>query len=179
MCRGTPTRERCTTTYIADVHDLPGGNTADVDLSKLEFFEDFTPDELKKVRALVEDVTADAGAVRLVEGSWFEPLPDELRGEVGVIASNPPYVPEAEPLPALVDEWEPSEALRSGADGLDDIRTIVAQALDWLAPGGALVVEHGDAQGEATRSLAVDAGFGAVQTGQDLAGRDRFLVARR
>lgn len=136
-------------------------------------------DALAVARANCTGLGRRAGAVRLVEGSWFEPLPVELRGEIGVIASNPPYVPEAEALPSLVDEWEPREALRSGADGLADIRTIVAEALDWLAPGGALVVEHGDAQGEATRSLAADAGFGSVHTGQDLAGRDRFLVARR
>ena len=138
-----------------------------------------SPDALAVARANCTGLGRRAGAVRLVEGSWFDPLPAELRGEIGVIASNPPYVPEAEALPALVDKWEPREALRSGADGLDDIRTIVAAALDWLAPGGALVVEHGDAQGGAARSLAADAGFGSVYTGQDLAGRDRFLVARR
>lgn len=120
-----------------------------------------------------------AGAVRLVEGSWFEALPAELRGGVGVVVSNPPYVPDDDVLPTLVDRWEPREALRSGADGLDDIRSIVSGAPEWLAPGGALVVEHGDDQGEATRALATDAGFGVVRTGQDLAGRDRYLVARR
>lgn len=41
---------------------------ADVDLSKLEFFEDFTPEELEKVRALAEDVTAAAGAVLIEQG---------------------------------------------------------------------------------------------------------------
>ncbi len=138
-----------------------------------------SPEALAVARANCTGLGRRAGSVRLVEGSWFEPLPEELRGEVGVIASNPPYVPEDEPLPPLVEDWEPRDALRSGADGLDDIRRIVTEALVWLAPGGALVVEHGDAQGEATRALAADAGFGVVQTGQDLAGRDRYLVARR
>lgn len=120
-----------------------------------------------------------AATVRLVVGSWFSPLPETLRGEVGVIVSNPPYVADDEPLPAAVDDWEPAGALRAGTDGLDDIRVIVAQAPGWLAPGGALVVEHAPDQAAAVRALAVDAGFDHVRTGTDLTGRDRFLVARR
>jgi len=134
---------------------------------------------LAVARANCTGLGRKATTVRLVEGSWFDALPDELRGEVGVLASNPPYVPEGAALPADVEDWEPREALRAGGDGLDDIRVIVAGALEWLAPGGALVVEHGDDQGAAVRALAEAAGFSAVRTGQDLAGRDRYLVARR
>jgi release factor glutamine methyltransferase len=117
--------------------------------------------------------------VRLVEGSWFAALPDELRGEVGVVAANPPYVPDAAELPDEVERWEPVEALRAGDDGLADIRVIVAEAVEWLAPGGALVVEHGDDQGPSTRALAASVGFTEIRTGTDLAGRERYLVARR
>jgi release factor glutamine methyltransferase len=120
-----------------------------------------------------------ATTVRLVEGSWFDALPRELRGEVGVIASNPPYVPDGAHLSVDVADWEPAEALRAGPDGLDDIRAIVSEARSWLAPGGALVVEHGDDQGTVVRELADAAGFAHIRTGTDLAGRDRYLVARR
>lgn len=120
-----------------------------------------------------------AAAVRLVEGSWFDPLPDHLRGEVGVIVSNPPYVEDDADLPEDVARWEPQEALRGGADGLDDIREIVAGASSWLTPGGALVIEHAPQQAVAVRSLADDNGYVEVRTGTDLTGRDRFLVARR
>ena len=120
-----------------------------------------------------------AAAVRLVEGSWFDPLPEELLGGVGVIVSNPPYVADDEDQPADVAEWEPREALRAGADGLDDIRTIILDASRWLAPGGALVIEHAPEQASAVRALARDAGFDHVRTGTDLTGRERFLVARR
>ena len=136
-------------------------------------------DALAVARANCTGLGRRARTVRLVEGSWFSALPDELRGEVGVVASNPPYVPDAAPLPADVVDWEPAEALRAGDDGLADIRVIVAGAVEWLAPGGALVVEHGDDQGPATRALAASAGFDEIRTGTDLAGRDRFLVARR
>ena len=138
-----------------------------------------SPGALAVARANCTGVGRRAATVRLVEGSWYEPLPYSLRGAVGVIASNPPYVGDDEDLPAEVGDWEPAEALRAGGDGLDDIRVIVAGAPEWLAPGGALVVEHAPDQAEAVRALANDAGFGHVHTGTDLTGRDRFLVARR
>lgn len=136
-------------------------------------------DALAVARANCTGLGRRARTVRLVEGSWFAALPDALRGEIGVVASNPPYVPDGAELPADVADWEPAGALRAGADGLTDIREIVADAVHWLAPGGALVLEHGDDQGPPTRSLATSAGFDLVRTGTDLAGRDRFLVARR
>jgi len=137
-----------------------------------------SPGALAVARANCTGLGRTARTVRLVEGSWFEGLPEDLRGEVGVIAANPPYVPEDAPLPDEVERWEPAEALRAGTDGLADIRVIVAEAPAWLGPGGALVVEHGDDQGADVRALAVSAGFTQVRTGHDLAGRDRYLVAR-
>lgn len=134
---------------------------------------------LAVARANLSGLGRAARSVRLVGGSWYEALPSELRGSVGVVASNPPYVADGDVLPADVEDWEPPEALRAGADGLDDIRRIVAEAPGWLVPGGAVVVEHAPDQAEAVRALAQAAGFDAVRTGRDLAGRDRFLVARR
>jgi len=137
-----------------------------------------SPGALAVARANCTGLGRAARTVRLVEGSWFAALPDELRGEVGVVASNPPYVPDSAELADDVESWEPAEALRAGDDGLADIRVIVAEAPAWLAPGGALVVEHGDEQGAVVRALAASAGFTEVRTGQDLTGRDRYLVAR-
>lgn len=138
-----------------------------------------SPEALDVARANCTGLGRKARTVRLVEGSWFAALPDELRGEVGVVASNPPYVADTAELPDEVERWEPAEALRAGDDGLADIRVIIAGAAEWLAPGGALVVEHGDDQGSVTRALAASAGFDQIRTGSDLAGRERYLVARR
>ncbi len=137
-----------------------------------------SPGALAVAHANTAGLGRRAVTVRLLEGSWYDPLPTGLRGGVGVVVSNPPYVAENHELPADVADWEPVDALRAGPDGLDAIRLIVAGALEWLAPGGALVVEHGDDQGAAVRGLAQAAGFGDASTGTDLAGRDRFLVAR-
>lgn len=120
-----------------------------------------------------------ATRVTLHQGSWWSALSPELRGEIDLAVSNPPYVAEAAPLPDEVRDWEPAMALFSGADGLDAIRIIVEGAGAWLRPGGALAVEIGEDQGSEAHRLALQAGLAGVEIRRDLAGRDRFLVARR
>ncbi len=85
------------------------------------------------------------------------------------IVSNPPYIASADPHLAAL-QHEPLQALASGSDGLDDIRTIVAQAPARLAPGGWLLLEHGYDQAEAVQALLVAQGFVQVQSRNDLAG---------
>ena len=62
------------------------------------------------------------------------------------------------------------QALASGADGLDDLRTLIAQAPEHLAPGGWLLLEHGHDQANAVRALLQAQGFIEVQSRNDLAG---------
>ncbi|MGH9273029.1 MAG: peptide chain release factor N(5)-glutamine methyltransferase [Acidimicrobiales bacterium] len=139
---------------------------------------DASPAALSVARANLAGLGRRAGVIRLVEGDWFAALPDELRGRIDVIVSNPPYVAAGAPLPPEVAEWEPTEALLSGADGLDALRRIAADAPRWLAPGGVLVAEIGETQGAAVVELAKAAGLTDVRIVPDLAGRDRALVAR-
>lgn len=140
---------------------------------------DVSPDALAVARANLAALGRRATAVRLVEGDWFAALPAELRGTVDVVVSNPPYVPDGDDLAEEVAAWEPLGALLGGADGLDDVRRIVAEAPAWLRPGGTLVVEIGDQQGPAVAALAAGAGFRGITIAPDLTGRDRALVARR
>ncbi|MFS2048227.1 peptide chain release factor N(5)-glutamine methyltransferase, partial [Variovorax sp. CT11-76] len=65
---------------------------------------------------------------------------------------------------------EPASALVAGADGLDDIRRIVADAPAHLAEGGWLLLEHGHDQAPAVRQLLAAQGFAEVQSREDLAG---------
>jgi len=119
-----------------------------------------------------------AGArVRIVEGDWYAALPAELESGVDVIVSNPPYVADGDPLPDEVARWEPREALLAGPYGLDAIEVVVKGAPAWLQLGGSLVLEIGEAQGDAVVSMATASGFKAT-VHQDLAGRDRIVVAR-
>ncbi|MDP1793507.1 MAG: peptide chain release factor N(5)-glutamine methyltransferase [Acidimicrobiales bacterium] len=118
------------------------------------------------------------GRVDLKHGDWFGALPDALQGMITLVVSNPPYVKDHDPLPPVITEWEPMSALRAGADGLDDIAHIVAEAPRWLARPGALVLEHAPDQGDKIQAMAKAAGAEDVSTHNDLTGRPRCTVAK-
>lgn len=119
--------------------------------------------------------------VRLLHGSWFDALPDELRGDVDLLVSNPPYVAERDraEVDPVVRDWEPEGALFAGDDGMDAINIILEQGPQWLSPRGALVVEIAPDQAEIVERRALDAGFFAVAIGTDLARRKRWVVATK
>ena len=112
-------------------------------------------------------------AVQFARGNWLR----GVAGQFDVIASNPPYIAAADPHLAAL-RHEPLQALASGADGLDDIRSIVAQAPSHLLPGGWLLLEHGWEQAEAVQALLRSAGFAEVQSRKDLAGIARCSGAQ-
>ncbi len=96
--------------------------------------------------------------------SWFEGA-----GRYDLVVSNPPYIRAGDAhLPAL--RHEPQGALVAGADGLDDLRAIVAAAPAHLEPGGWLLLEHGWDQATAVRALLDAAGFEDLTGRKDLAG---------
>jgi release factor glutamine methyltransferase len=140
---------------------------------------DVSPAALEVARANLAGLGRAGANVRIAEGDWFEALPAALRGRLDLVVSNPPYVATGEELAPEVSEWEPAGALLAGADGLDALRRIVNESAPWLAPGGGLVVEIGATQGAAVAGLASQAGLDAVAVRQDLAGRDRVVVAHR
>ena len=108
--------------------------------------------------------------VRWLEGNWLSSMPANQRFDL--IVSNPPYIAATDPhMPAL--RHEPRQALVSGLDGLDDIRTLVDQAPGHLKPGGWLLLEHGHDQSAAVQALLRQAGFDQVQSRPDLAGIPR------
>jgi len=119
-----------------------------------------------------------------VQSSWFGELDASLRGSVDLIVSNPPYVGgnDFEDLDPVL-RYEPLGALVApdshGYAGFDDIATILDQGLEWLCPGGVLVMEHGDQQREAIVSYATERGWHNVLDLDDLSGRPRIFVGRR
>lgn len=124
-------------------------------------------------------VAAGDPEVALHLGSAEDALP-ELDGLVDLVASNPPYVATTEahlPDPEVVDH-DPGVALWAGEDGLDVIRLVEQAARRLLRPGGLVVVEHSDRQGESCPALFRAAGWADVADHRDLTGRDRFTTGR-
>jgi len=118
------------------------------------------------------------GHVRFAQGSWLAPLAGQ---RFDLIVSNPPYIAEGDPhLPAL--RFEPITALTAGADGLSDLRQIVAAAgghMHGNVRGCAhLLLEHGHDQAAAVGALLREAGFTDVSTRFDFGGQARCTGGR-
>lgn len=140
---------------------------------------DVSPEALSVARANLAGAGRAAARVTLHQGDWFNALPEDLRGRVDVMVSNPPYVADGDELPPVVADWEPRLALRAGPDGLDAVVRVIDGAAAWLRPGGALVVEMAPHQTGPMAERARRAGFTPVRVKQDLAGRDRAVIAHR
>jgi release factor glutamine methyltransferase len=142
---------------------------------------DVSTDALDVARANLAGLGGSAAArVRLVEGEWWSALPPALCGAVDLVVANPPYIASGEMggLDPVITRWEPHGALEAGPVGLEAIVEILASAPQWLAPGGAAVIELAPHQAGAVADLARRAGFAEVEVRPDLARRDRALVAR-
>jgi release factor glutamine methyltransferase len=118
-------------------------------------------------------------AVEWREGSLFAPIEGE---RARVLVSNPPYISfdEALTLPESVRDWEPPFALYSALGGMAISASIVRGAPDVLVAGGLLVMELDSRRASLAAELALASGrYRDVSVRLDLAGRERFLIARR
>ncbi|WP_410646770.1 putative protein N(5)-glutamine methyltransferase [Amycolatopsis sp. cmx-4-54] len=90
---------------------------------------------------------AQAGG-EVFEGDLYTPLPATLRGRVDILVVNAPYVPTdaIAMMPPEARDHEPRVALDGGHDGVDVHRRVAAEAPQWLAPGGHLLIETGESQ---------------------------------
>ena len=145
---------------IADEH--PGARVTGIDVSG---------DALALAR---ENAVQTGLDIELLERDVFQGLPE---GPWELVVSNPPYVDPGDraTLQPEVRDWEPDTALF----GRDVTATVAAAAVDVLIDGGALVLEVGDGQAQATAALLASLGYAEVRTTPDLAGRDRVVEGRR
>jgi release factor glutamine methyltransferase len=140
-----------------------------------------------RARVLATDLSEDAVAVaranasrhgldiEVLPGDLLGPIPEDLRGRISVVVSNPPYVTREE-YHSLPDEVraEPYEAL---VGGTDLHRRLAQEASSWLHKGGWLVMEIGASQAEEVVAVLTES-FESVEVLPDLAGRDRVVRGR-
>jgi release factor glutamine methyltransferase len=137
------------------------------------FATDVSPEAVELARANAARLGLD---VTVVEGDLLASLPEELRGRVDLVVSNPPYIApeELDDLPSEV-KADPELALLGG---IEVYERLAAEALRWLRDGGVLAVEIGASRSEAVVDV-LGASFMGVRVEPDLAGRDRVVLARR
>jgi release factor glutamine methyltransferase len=113
------------------------------------------------VRCARRNLAAAGG--RVYEGDLYEPLPAALRGRVGILLANVPYVPTGEVglLPPEARDFEARVALDGGPDGLGVLRRVAAGAPAWLAPGGHLLSEISERQEAAATGAVTGTGLTA------------------
>ena len=99
---------------------------------------------------------------------------------IDIIVSNPPYVTSAEcaALDPRVRDFEPRLALDGGVEGLDFYERYLADALNLLKPNGQIFFEIGESQGANVLNLMKSFGFLDARIEKDLAGLDRYAIAR-
>ncbi len=97
------------------------------------------------------------------EGDLYDALPGDLKGRVDVLLANVPYVPTGDValLPAEARVHEARVALDGGADGLDVLRRVTAEAAGWLAPGGHLLFETSEEQAPDAEEAVTNGGLAA------------------
>ncbi len=109
--------------------------------------------------------------IRFLSGHWFNPLEGEC---YDIIASNPPYIADQDPHLKQGDiQFEPDNALRSGAEGMDDISYLCQHASRYLKPGGLLIIEHGYNQQQAVLNCLIKNNYRDISQLKDLSGHSR------
>jgi release factor glutamine methyltransferase len=134
---------------------------------------DVSPDALAVARANAEALGLEVG---LVEADLLA----GVEGRFALIASNPPYIGEAEVagLEPEVADYEPRLATVAGPAGTEVLERLAAAASGALDPGGWLVVECGAGQARDVRGMLAAAGAAETFAEPDLAGIDRVVGGR-
>ena len=119
--------------------------------------------------------------VELVHADACRPgLLPELDRRADLVVANPPYVPYDIALEPEVAQHDPPHAVFGGVDGMAVVAAVVRLAGRWLRPGGLFAVEHDDTTSSQTVELVKGTGlFEDIEARRDLAGRPRFVTARR
>ncbi|GAC1654260.1 MAG: peptide chain release factor N(5)-glutamine methyltransferase [Gemmatimonadaceae bacterium] len=189
-----PETEQLVQIILEYARDTPGGTALDIGTGSGAIALALAS-EGRFDRVIGTDISTDALAVAHGNGNHLgdalvTPVEWRLGGgfspvsgaRARIVASNPPYVAlsEAMNLPASVRDWEPAIALFGGLDGLSVASELIRGATAVLEPAGLLVLEVDARRASlvAARVAAHD-GYRDIAVHTDLAGRERFVTARR
>jgi release factor glutamine methyltransferase len=152
---------------VALAHELPNAAVTATDTSAAAL-------EIARENARLNGVQR----VRFAEGDLLAPVAGE---QFDIVASNPPYVAEADrgSLAVEVREYEPAQALFAGDDGLEIYQRLIPQAFNALAQGGYVVLEIGYGQEPPIGALLGEAGFEKIEFSPDLQGIARVACAQK
>ncbi|KJV07649.1 peptide chain release factor N(5)-glutamine methyltransferase [Methylocucumis oryzae] len=115
--------------------------------------------------------------IQFYQSNWFANIPIRT---FDIIVSNPPYIAETDPHLQQGDlRFEPINALASGIDGLNSLRTIIADSWPYLSTNGYLILEHGYDQAPAVQTLLKNHNYQSVHTYTDLAGQPRVTLGQK
>ncbi len=154
----------CGAVALALASERPGWQIAATDSS---------PEALRLAADNAERLGIDNVTFHL--GDWLAAVPT---WRFDLVVSNPPYLAHRDPHLQRGDvRFEPRRALVAGVDGMESIRSVATGARAHLESGGAVVLEHGPAQGRAVRDLLADLGYRAIDTRPDHAGHERVTSA--
>lgn len=114
------------------------------------YFGEINPVHKDTIIKNIRENNLDASRADIRIGDLFEPFGDT---QFDIIAANPPYIPTDRVLPESVARYEPEQALRSGADGLNLIRRIATNLPKYLAQNGQAWIECDSAHAAAACAL--------------------------
>ena len=161
---------------------------APADVVGVELYEEAFRWGEVNVEKYVPQIFTAGSSVHLVQADFANVSEQELidvLGKVDVVVSNPPYIPIGGiPRDAEVHLYEPSTALYGGVNGLELVDEVIKTAARLLKPGGLLVIEHSDFQGEGAELSVPDRvrsseSFTEVKDNLDLNQRPRYTTAKR
>jgi release factor glutamine methyltransferase len=105
-----------------------------------------------------------------------------VSGDLDIICSNPPYIPEGvyDLLPVGIRNFEPPGALIASPDGVAFHRKIIREGAHRLKAGGRIFLEIGEGQRDRVAALfREEGGYGDIDCRKDYGGIDRVASARR